>query len=73
MIVNTVLMDLPVRVKGYSVENEDCSYSVFINSRLSHEQRLKTYAHELKHISNNDFDMENVQKIEKKAHDDRFE
>lgn len=35
--------------------NEDGSYSIFINSRLSHEAALKAYTHALNHIKNGDF------------------
>lgn len=68
MTVNAWLINMDTKIKGFTSKNEDDSYSVFINSRLSYEQRMKAYAHELKHIQNGDFDMFNVQDIELLAH-----
>lgn len=68
MTINACLIDMDTRVRGFTSKNEDDSFSVFINSRLSYEQRLKVYAHELKHIKNGDFDMFNIQEIELVAH-----
>lgn len=68
MTINACLIDMDTRVRGFTSKNEDDSFSVFINSRLSQEQRLKVYAHELKHIENGDFDMFDVQKIEFASH-----
>lgn len=49
--------------------NEDGSYSIFINSRLSHEAALKAYTHALNHIKNGDFYKcsDDLNAIEKKA------
>lgn len=68
MIVNAWLINMDTKIKGFTSKNEDDSYSVFINSRLSYEQRMKAYAHELKHIENGDFDMFDVQEIEFASH-----
>ena len=68
MTINTWMINMDTKIKGFTSKNEDDSYSVFINSRLSHEQRMKAYAHELKHIENGDFDMFDVQKIEFDSH-----
>ena len=68
MTINAWLINMPTKVKGFTSKNEDDSYSVFINSRLTYEQRLKAYAHEIKHIENGDFDMFNTQEIEVLAH-----
>lgn len=68
MIVNAWLINMDTKIKGFTSKNEDDTYSVFINSRLSYEQRMKAYAHELKHIENGDFDMFDVQKIEFASH-----
>lgn len=68
MTVNTFLIDMPTQVKGQTVKNDDGSYSVFLNTKLSHEQHLLTYAHELRHIEDGDFEKENVQDIEEQCH-----
>ena len=49
-------------------ENEDGSYSVFIDSRLSDEGQIREYKHALKHIENGDFEKPDVQLIEAAAH-----
>lgn len=61
-------LDLPCRVKATSTKNEDGSYTVIINSRLSYEQQLKGYIHEIIHIINNDFENKDINSIECKAH-----
>ena len=50
------------------VENEDGSYSIFINERLCENKRLKSFYHAMTHIEKNDFEKENVQIIEDDAH-----
>lgn len=49
-------------------ENEDGSYTIFINSRLNYEQQMKAYLHAMKHITGDDFQKNNVQSIEYLAH-----
>ena len=68
MIVNTILIDMPTRVKGQTVKNEDGTYSVFLNARMASNQIKKTYQHEINHIENGDFEEEQVQRIEMYAH-----
>ena len=52
----TIFQNLPYKIKGFAVYNSnDDYYTIVLNSRLSHDQNLKTYIHELKHINNNDF------------------
>lgn len=48
--------------------NEDDSYSIFINARLSNDGQLKAYEHAMRHIKNQDFQKEDVQAIETSAH-----
>ena len=66
---NVVLIDFKTS-KGNEmvVANEDGSYTILINSRLSNDGQLRAYRHAMKHIQNNDFEKENVQKIEHDAH-----
>ena len=49
----------------------DGGYTILIDARLSYEQRLRKYEHELKHIESGAFDIDNVrtvQEIEYDAH-----
>ncbi len=61
-----VLLDLPTN-EAVTI-NEDGSYTIFINARLTKEQQIKSYYHAMKHILGEDFEKLNVQEIEKEAH-----
>ena len=50
------------------VKNEDDSYTIFLNARLSHDSQLKSYYHAMKHILGNDFEKIDIDKIETDAH-----
>lgn len=50
------------------VENEDGSYSIFIESSLTYERQQKAFRHALRHIFGNDFEKNDVDKIEFDAH-----
>ena len=62
----TVCMDM--QTKEAVVLNEDGSYTIFINSKLNYEQQVLSYYHALRHILGDDFNKEDVQEIERKAH-----
>lgn len=67
--VLTMLVDLPTKIKGFSKPNDDMTYTIVINSRLSSEQQRKTYDHEMAHILHNDFYCaESSDNIEYKRH-----
>ena len=70
--VNVVFLDFPNKGKEMVVENEDGTYTVLINARLTHEQQLKEYLHAIGHIFSEDFQKENVQSIEASAHKLKF-
>ena len=54
--INTILVDMPSRIRAYTVANKDLSYTIVINSRLNHETQMKAYQHELNHIQNGDYE-----------------
>lgn len=66
--VNVVLIDFPAKGKEMVIPNEDGSYTVLINAKLSHNMRLEAYEHAMKHIENDDFEKDDVQQIEAKTH-----
>ena len=68
MTVNTILLDTPTPIKGQTIKNEDGSYSIFLNARMASNQIEKTFEHEIEHIKNEDFEKEQVQRIEAYAH-----
>lgn len=61
-----ILMDMTVN--EVVTENEDGSYTIFINSRLNYEKQMKSYLHAMKHITGDDFLKDDVQSIEYLAH-----
>lgn len=65
------VLDLPESIRGRVVENEDSTYTIFINAKLSYEMQIHVYQHELKHIKNGDFEKTDVQQIEAIAHADQ--
>lgn len=68
--VNVVLIDFKnTKANEMVTENEDGSFTIFLNARLSNEGQLRAYQHAMKHIEENDFDRTDVQFIESKAHD----
>lgn len=66
--INVLLIDMPNAIRSYVISNSDSTYTVVLNSRLSHEQNLLSYQHELFHIENGDFEKDNVDMIELSAH-----
>ena len=67
--VNVVLLDFKTtKGKEMVATNEDGSYTIFINSRLSYAVQLKAYQHAMRHIENGDFEKNDVQQIEYVAH-----
>lgn len=49
-------------------ENEDGSFTIFVNSSLCESKRIKAINHAINHIKSKDFEKENVQEIEYYAH-----
>lgn len=60
--VNVIFRDLPV--PEMTCKNADDSYTIFINARLSSEEQNKMFVHAVKHITQNDFEKLEVQRIE---------
>ena len=48
--------DFDYAVKGFTIQDEQGDYNIYINSRYSSFSQRKTVLHELKHIKNGDFD-----------------
>lgn len=68
--VNVVVIDFMTSKGNEMVSlNDDGSYTILINARLSYDGQLKAYEHAIKHINNNDFEKDSVQEIEFVAHD----
>lgn len=60
-------MNLPPKIFAYVRSNGDGTFSVYIDPRRSFEQQIDDYAHEIKHIVNDDlFSDRPVWEIERK-------
>lgn len=67
--VFVMLSDLPAAIRSFVVQNKDLTYTIVLNSKLSYEQNLVCYQHELRHIQNGDYDKKcSVDLIEIYAH-----
>lgn len=66
--VNTFLVNFPTPGKEMVVPNEDGSYTILINAKLSQDGQLEAYQHALNHINNGDFEKTDIQSIESRAH-----
>lgn len=63
------LAELPATVRSFVVSHADQTYTIVLNSRLSHEQNILSYHHELNHIRNGDYEKKcTVDMIEVVAH-----
>lgn len=49
---------LPIRVEGVTLPNDDGSFDIYINSRLSPARQQETLEHELRHIRRGHFYVE---------------
>lgn len=67
-IITTRLIDLPTTIHGCTIQTADGDYVIIINSRIGYGKQVETYAHEMRHIANNDFEKHDVQSIEADAH-----
>lgn len=56
------------KVREAVVENEDGSYTIFIDETLSRQEQQKELLHALKHILGDDFSKSDIHSIERKAH-----
>ena len=67
MEVYVYLTDLP---EGIHEAVTPClgGFTVYIDNRLTYEDRTKAYKHAMYHILNDDFEKDNVQMIEVEAH-----
>lgn len=65
-----ILLDMDTKIKGYMIRNNDGFSTIVLNARHCHEQNIKSYLHELKHMYYGDLDAEeHVTTIEAKRHE----
>lgn len=63
-----VMLDKSYGIPGCVKHNADDSYTIFIDASLNYEKQHEVFLHEMRHILGNDFDEEDVQKIEMRNH-----
>ncbi|MDF2510429.1 MAG: hypothetical protein K0S04_295 [Herbinix sp.] len=68
MGIKVVYLDMPCRVKGFVLGNDDGTHTIFINAKLNFEQQVKVYNHELQHIKHNDIERDDVDALELVRH-----
>lgn len=61
------IVDLPDQVNEMVTPCLD-GYTIYLNAKLSYQERVDAYLHALRHVENNDWEKDDVQKIEKEAH-----
>lgn len=49
------LMPLPAHIRAFTLQDAQGDYNVYINDAMTREQRLRSFAHEKRHIDNDDF------------------
>jgi len=54
--VNIILANMPTTIKAYTVSNNDGSYTIVLNARISQEQQRLSCYHERLHILHGDYD-----------------
>lgn len=52
---NVIYRDIPCDVGGMVHENEDGTYTVILNSRMTRERQEAAARHEIRHMNGNDF------------------
>ena len=67
--VNVFLIDFQAPGREMVVSNEDGTYTILINAKLSQDERLKAHRHALGHIDDGDFEKSDIQSIEFRAHE----
>jgi len=60
---------MPTTIRSYVVACQNNFFTIVLNARLSTEQNLLSYRHEIEHIQNGDYDKKcDVNLIEFNAH-----
>lgn len=67
--VNVIMSnDMPYGMPEHIIDNQDGSYTVFLNARLNYETQQKGFQHAVDHVMRKDYDKKDVQQIEMSAH-----
>lgn len=64
-VIGVYCIDMPSRVEEQIVFNEDGSFTIFINARLTQKRQMLAYQYALIHIMQDDFSKDTADEIEK--------
>lgn len=68
---NVVFIKFPSpKIHEAVTENEDGSITVFLDKNATIESQRKRFLHVMRHLEGNDFQKDDVQKIEAETHND---
>lgn len=62
------IVDMDTTAEEVVTENADGSYTIFINARIAYDRQQEAIQHAIRHITDRDFEKEDVQQIEAAAH-----
>ena len=61
-------IDMPCSIDSNIVENPDGSFTLYLNSRMTHERNIEGYLHEMFHLQQGDLDgTSNIHDVEIEA------
>lgn len=63
--IGVYFIDMDTAVEEEVHPNEDGSFTIIINARISHSRQMLAYQHALEHIMENDFEKPDADEIEK--------
>ena len=66
--INIVMLDDSMGIPGCVRHNSDDSYTIFIDATLGSDKQHEVFLHEMRHILGDDFNENDVQKIEMRNH-----
>ena len=66
--INIVMLDDSMGITGCVRHNSDDSYTIFIDATLGSDKQHEVFLHEMRHILGDDFNENDVQKIEMRNH-----
>ena len=68
--IGVYFLNMDTAVEEEVHPNEDGSFTIFINARISYERQMEAYKHAIMHIMNDDFSKENADTIENDMNED---
>lgn len=67
--VNVIMSnDMPYGMPEHIIDNQDGSFTIFLNAKLNYETQREGFQHAVDHIMGKDYDKKDVQQIEMSAH-----